>query len=297
MTWQGGRKEVRIKKAKTLVIGLGEIGYNNCEYMSLHGLNVDGYDINDKAVQHALNVGVIKKKATNFQGYDYYVICVSTHSPKKTSSPSFKSFFDVINKLSSEGSEGSLIIIESTITKGLSNKIKTMLNHRLHVAHAPHRFYANEKTIHGINQMRVLGGCEPCCTQEALHFYKDLLGIPMQTVDDIEIAELSKVVENAYRMVQIAFAEELKMFCDSNHIDFNVLRTAINSKWNINILEARDGINGHCLPKDSQMYITLVKDTVPFSIAYSAKIVDQLYKLKIANKLKKKNFITQKVIT
>ena len=282
-----------LNKPKTLVIGLGEIGFNNCEYMTLQGLNIDGYDINEKAVQHALNAGIIKKKAPNFKGYDYYVICVSTHNSQNMCQPSLEGLFDIINKLSIEGKEGSLVVIESTITKSVSNKVNRILKHRLHVAHAPHRFYANEKTIHGINQKRVLGGCEPCCTEEALRFYKDLLDIPMQVVNDVEIAEICKIIENTYRMIQIAFAEELKMFCDSEDINFNVLRTAINSKWNINILEARDGINGHCLPKDSQMYIELVKDIVPFSIAYSAKTVDELYKQQISNKPKKENLIMQ----
>jgi UDP-N-acetyl-D-mannosaminuronic acid dehydrogenase len=119
----------------------------------------------------------------------------------------------------------------------------------------------------------------------------------MQTVTNIEIAELSKVIENTYRMIEIAFAEELKMFCDSEGINFEVLREAVNSKWNINILEARDGIKGHCLPKDSQMYIRLVKDAVPLSIAYSAKTVDDLYKKHISERMEKVKLVMQEVTT
>ena len=280
---------------KTLVIGLGEIGYHNCEYMTQQGLIVDGYDINEEAVQNALNAGIIRKEAINFKDYDNYVISVSTHNPQNMGMPSLDGFFEVVQKLALEGKENALVVTESTITKGVSNRVYNLLKHRLHVAHAPHRFYAGEKDLHGIKQKRVLGGCEVCCTTKALHFYRDLLGIPMQAVTDIEIAELSKVIENTYRMIQIAFAEELKMFCDSENIDFEVLRDAVNSKWNINILEARDGIKGHCLPKDSQMYIRLVKDVVPLSIAYSAKSVDELYKQQISENVEKVNLLMQKV--
>ena len=278
---------------KTLVIGLGEIGYHNCEYMNQQGLTVDGYDINKQAVQNALNTGVIRKEATSFKDYDYYIISVSTHNPHDMGTPSLDGFFEVVQKLALEGKEGALVVTESTITRGVSNKVHNILKHRLHVAHAPHRFYAGEKDLHGINQKRVLGGCEMCCTSKALHFYRNMLGIPMQAVTDIEIAELSKVIENTYRMIQIAFAEELKMFCDSEDIDFDVLREAVNSKWNIEILEARDGIKGHCLPKDSEMYIRLVKGIVPLSIAYSAKTVDDLYKQYISEQLEK--VVMQKV--
>ncbi|UCC58540.1 MAG: potassium transporter TrkA [Candidatus Bathyarchaeum sp.] len=283
------------KIPKTLVIGLGQIGYNNCEYMTRHGLNVDGYDISDEAVQHALNTGVIKNEATSFKGYDYYIICVSTHNPQNMSFPSLEGFFDVIRRLADEGNEGSLVAIESTITKGTSRKANNILNHRLHVAHVPHRFYSEDKDLHGIKQTRVLGGCGTCCATEALYFYLDLLNIPIHVVEDIELAELSKIIENTYRMIQIAFAEELKMFCDIQALDFTQLRKAINSKWNVEILEARSGINGHCLPKDSQMYLRLTEQTIPFSIAYSAKAVDGQYKRHIRYNKEKANLIEQAI--
>jgi UDP-N-acetyl-D-mannosaminuronic acid dehydrogenase len=283
------------KIPKTLVIGLGQIGYNNCVYMTRHGLDVDGYDISDEAVQHALNTGVIQNEATSFKGYDYYIICVSTHNPQNMLFPSLEGFFDVIHRLAIEGKEGSLVAIESTITKGTSRKANDILNHRLHVAHVPHRFYSEEKDVHGISQNRVLGGCEACCITEALYYYLNLLNIPIHVVDDIELAELSKIIENTYRMIQIAFAEELKMFCDIQSIDFTELRKAINSKWNVKILEARDGINGHCLPKDSQMYLSLTEQAIPFSIAYSAKAVDRQYKRHIKPNKEKTNLIERTI--
>ncbi|HET7149141.1 MAG TPA: hypothetical protein VFI73_11650 [Candidatus Nitrosopolaris sp.] len=80
------------------------------------------------------------------------------------------------------------------------------------------------------------------------------LGIPMHQVTNIEIAELTKVVENAHRYLQIAFAEELYLYSQANNINFPELSDAPNTKRNVNILEPREGIGGHCLPKDQRCF-------------------------------------------
>jgi len=77
----------------------------------------------------------------------------------------------------------------------------------------------------------------------------------MHPVTEIETAEITKVVENAHRYLQIAFAEELYLYCQANNINFPELRDALNTKWNVNILEPREGIGGHCLPKDTKMFL------------------------------------------
>jgi UDP-N-acetyl-D-mannosaminuronic acid dehydrogenase len=267
---------------KVLVIGLGQIGYSNAEYMTMKGLTVDGYDINEKAVQRALEDQVIRKKASSFAGYDYYIICISTHRPDDMFLPQLDGLYDIAKRLSYEGRSGALVGIDSTVTRGTSKKVEEILGHRLHVAHVPHRFYVHEKVEHGVRQTRVAGGCGPCCTEKARQFYGDMLGIPLHVVDQIEVAELCKIVENSYRFVEIAFAEELRMFCDRSGMDFAELRKAVNTKWNIQILEAREGIGGHCLPKDSQMLLNLSKGLLESSIIDAAKKVDAEYRSHIA---------------
>ena len=75
------------------------------------------------------------------------------------------------------------------------------------------------------------------------------LGIPMHPVSSVEIAETTKVVENAHRYLQIAFAEDLYLYCQANSINFPELRDALDTKWNVNILEPREGIGGHSCQK------------------------------------------------
>ena len=274
-----------MENPKILIIGLGQIGYHNAEYMTGLGLRIEGYDLKKSAVKRAIETGVIQKEAKTFRGYDYYVVCVSTHDPANMSQPSFDGLLEIAERLEKEGEGGKLVSIESTISKGISRKVNVILNHRLHVAHVPHRFYSEEKKEHGVRQLRVLGGCKPCCTHEALGFYAGILHIPVHSVRSVELAELSKIVENAHRFLEVAFAEELKMFCDVEDLDFEELRVAVNSKWNTRILEARDGIGGHCLPKDTKILVDLQKSSLPFSTLTAAIQSDSSYKRRINGKL------------
>jgi len=263
---------------KILIIGLGQIGYSNAEYMNSLGLHVDGFDINEQAISRALKNGVIQNKATSFRNYDYYIICISTHRPEDMFVPYLDGLMDIALRLSHEGKSGALVGIDSTITRGTSQEILKILGHRLHVVHVPHRFFIHEKEEHGVRQTRVLGGCSSCCTTEAINFYGNSLGIPLHIVSSADIAELTKVVENSYRYMEIAFSEELRMVCDDSKIDFNELRNAINTKWNIQILEAREGIGGHCLPKDSQMFLDLSRNMHVTSMIRTAKMIDEQYR-------------------
>ncbi len=263
---------------KILIIGLGQIGHSNAEYMTSLGLNVDGFDISKDAVARALRDKVIQKAATDFHGYDYYVICISTHRPEDMFAPYLDGLIDIANRLSHEGKTGALVGIDSTVTRGTTQEVKKILGHRLHVVHVPHRFFVHEKSEHGVRQIRVIGGCEPCCLREGRNFYGDLLKIPLHQVSSPDIAEMTKVVENSYRYLEIAFAEELKMVCDNTSIDFEELRKSINTKWNIKVLDARDGIGGHCLPKDSQMFLDFSRNSVVTSMIRAAKMVDSQYR-------------------
>ena len=214
-----------------------------------------------------------------------------------------------------------------TIPKGTSKKVFEMLNHRLHVAHAPHRWYALEEKEHGVNQLRVVGGVCDCCLRAAMQFYdgavistieeqreastpksvsieaKEImtsgngngnghglnnftnitstkntsLGIPMHPVPEIEIAELTKIVENAHRYLQIAFAEDLYLYCQANNINFADLRDSLNTKWNVNVLEPREGIGGHCLPKDTKMFLNSSR-SIKSRILEAAIEVDSEYR-------------------
>src|ERR671910_78343 len=283
---------------KVVIIGLGQLGRPVAKYVKEHGFDTYGYDINQKTMQSAeTNYGI--KQATNFSDFDVLIICVSTHRPDDMFTPQVDGLMSVVEKISREAKTGALISIESTIPKGTSKKVFEKVDHRLHVVHTPHRWYALEEEIHGVNQLRIVGGVSNCCLQHGLNFYDGRevitppqqqlkqqqktkegiksLSIPMHPVSSVEVAELTKIVENAHRYLQIAFAEELYLYCKSNSISFSELRESLNTKWNVEVLEPRDGIGGHCLPKDTKMFINS-SNTIKSKILQAAMEIDEDYK-------------------
>lgn len=320
---------LKIKVKKVLVIGLGQLGLPVAKYILSKGFDVSGYDIsNETMIQAKKNIGI--KTTTSFKNFDIYIVCISTHNPTDIYSPQIEGIFSVINKISSEAKDGALVSIESTIPQGTSKKIFELLEHRLHVVHAPHRWYSVDEHNYGVNQLRVIGGVNPCCLKLGLDFYNGnsecksskisndgnlllnynrqenskvfadnsqlnliddssdsldtvidskndkSLAIPMHAVSSVEIAELTKIIENSHRYLQIAFAEELYLYCQANNILFSDLRDALNTKWNVEILEPREGIGGHCLPKDTKMFLN--SSNMKSKILQSAIEVDSLYR-------------------
>ena len=343
----------KIQFNKVLIIGLGQLGLPVAKYVKEKGFDdVYGYDISPKAIDRAEKTAGIKK-ATDFSDFDVYIVCVSTHKPEDMFSPYIEGLLSVVDRISKEAKRnGALVSIESTIPRGTSNKVLEILGHRLHVAHAPHRWYALEEKEHGVNQLRVVGGVYDCCLEAAMQFYnggenssssnssnsssngsfvvssvennnnnnnsilagagntntthhhhnnnndddneennnttnnntitrtittRRSLGIPMHPVSKIEIAEMTKIIENAHRYLQIAFAEDLYLYCQANNVNFSELRDALNTKWNVNILEPREGIGGHCLPKDTRMFLQSSK-SIKSKILTAAIEVDQDYR-------------------
>jgi UDP-N-acetyl-D-mannosaminuronic acid dehydrogenase len=340
---------------KVLIIGLGQLGLPVAKYVKEKGFDVYGYDISQKAIQRAEKIAAIKK-ADNFSEFDVYIICISTHRPDDMFTPQIDGLLSIVQeKIAKEAKNGSLVSIESTIPRGTSKKVFEMLNHRLHVAHIPHRWYALEEKEHGVNQLRVVGGVCDCCLNAAVQFYGQInvsnninnnndsnnkinidngngnsngnangknsilmgdtgieikhstmddaiatsssssssttgkknndfnytpnLEIPLHPVSDVEIAEITKIAENAHRYLQIAFAEDIYLYCQSNSINFPELREALNTKWNVEILEPRDGIGGHCLPKDTKMFLQSSKSVATRSRILKASMeVDEEYK-------------------
>ena len=87
-------------------------------------------------------------------------------------SPQINGILSIADKISREAKkDGVLVSIESTIPKGTSRKLSKVINHRLHVVHAPHRWYALEEKEHGVNQLRVIGGISKCCLRAGMQFY------------------------------------------------------------------------------------------------------------------------------
>jgi nucleotide sugar dehydrogenase len=261
---------------KVCVLGLGEVGLPTARSVTDRGLEVWGYDIDHTAIKRAKEKGILRATSDwrEIPAMQVYIICVST--TLKSDTPDLSPVFDVCKKISQKSHSPSLVSIESTIMPGTSKKIyENIFGKNINLVHVPHRYWAEDQARHGVKQPRVVGAVNPESLNSGLKFYRDILEIPLHIVSSIEIAETSKIAENAYRYVQIAFAEELKMICEEIGLNFNEVRNACNTKWNIEILEARDGIGGHCLPKDIKHLASL---TIYNTVLKNAIIVDKKYR-------------------
>jgi len=275
---------------KVCVLGLGEVGLPTGEYMVRKGIEVLGYDIKQEAVERAKTQGI--KASTHWEELpvsDVYIICV--YAGLKNNSPDFSSIFEVCEKIKAKNlhlpsSKVCLISVESTVIPGLCRKLyEEIFQRRVNLVHVPHRYWAGDPIKHGVKQPRVIGAINNKSLKEGLNFYNGILGVPLHKVSSIEIAEMSKIAENAYRYVQIAFAEELKIVCDELGMNFKEVREACNTKWNIEIPEARDGIGGHCIPKDAKYFSSLTKRA---KLIDSAMLVDEIYRKWIREKVGKR---------
>jgi UDP-N-acetyl-D-mannosaminuronic acid dehydrogenase len=269
---------------KICVIGLGEIGFATAKYVLDKELDVWGYDISSAAVERAKKAGIVRTTQVwdAIPSVDVYLICVYTGL--KGEVPDLSAIFDVCEKVKDKTglSAKPLVSVESTIVPGLCKRVfRDIFEGRVRLVHVPHRYWAEEPVEHGVKQSRVIGGVDAESLKAGLEFYRDGLGIPIHEVSSVEVAEMSKIAENAYRYVQIAFAEELKMICEESGLSFDEVRKACNTKWNIEILEARDGIGGHCIPKDIQYLVSLTSFN---TLMKSALVVDEQYRTWLKHK-------------
>lgn len=278
---------------KVCVIGLGTVGLPTAQYCLDRGLKVYGYDIDPNAVNKAKTFGIFANTRWNeIPSVDAYIICVSTIL--RGESPDLLPIFDVCEKIANKDHSSPLVSIESTIIPGTSRKIyNEIFKRNVKLVHVPHRYWAGDSVKHGVKQLRVIGAICDESLEAGLKFYQDVLKIPLHIVKSIEVAEMSKITENACRYVQIAFAEELKMICGELGLDFEEVRKACNTKWNIEILEARGGIDGHCLPKDVRYLMSLSDANVLLASAVRA---DEEYRKWLARQVKRKKRTKPKIL-
>ncbi len=269
---------------KVCVIGLGQIGFPVAQYIQAKGFDVYGYDINPATVERAVREGKFKASSTWSQVPKAEVYIISVTTGQINEQPDLSAVFEVSKKIAEKSEPQTLVAIESTILPGTSKKIfGEIFKGKVKLVHAPHRFWADQADKYGVNQVRVIGAINAESLKDGLKFYKDQLGIPMHTVSTIEVAEMCKIVENSHRYLQIAFAEDLKMMCSRIGMNFDELRAAMNTKWNVDLPEARDGIGRHCLPKDIR-YVTSLTPSILLSSAMEA---DKQYREWLAKQAKK----------
>ena len=239
---------------KVTIIGKGQIGTEIEKKMKEKGIDeIYTVDINSDTKPDFPTVKAFNK--SNMA--KVYIICVLTA----------KQLVDVVSDI--DLANKPLISIETACDPDAYKEVKQIVKDKANVIVFQERWNPNDDFHSIYNQPRVMGGDY----KEGRKFYtRYMMYENIIVTDKPELATLCKVVENAYRFVEIAVAEELKMLTGNQ---FEELRRLINTKWNINIAEARDGVGGHCLPKD----IKIVDEYFPFNFLFTtAIVVDKRYK-------------------
>lgn len=247
---------------KICVIGLGQIGLPTYLEIKKEYKDIYGVDTNKQLItrlkKQKLSVGAKIKKS------GVYVITVYTSAQTK----------DVMKSI--DYSNKPLVLIESTVDPGDINWFKNFQKiNDFNLAICPHRFNPGDKAHHIFNLSRVLGTFDEKSLIKALKFYSQFMPKKLLHTTGFETAALSKIFENTYRFIEIAVAEDWKMECDRLGINFDKLRFAMNTKWNIFVKQAREGIYRHCLPKDSDIAKNYFMQS---KLIKTAKQVDNKYK-------------------
>ena len=264
------------KMTRVFIIGLGEIGFNTAMYYIDNGCTVFGWDLDKKARKNAREHGIYVSEDINdfdFNMFEVYCICVSTNA-----------VYAVINELVSnhellEREVNPLLIVESTVIPGTCRLIlEDLLKNKMGIAHVPQRYWAEDPHSRGVRRKRIVAANDEETLFKAIKFLKSVNMTVFPTYG-LEVAELCKVAENAYRYVMIAYAEELYGVCKGLDIDFWAVKEAIETHQTIGyMLEPREGIGGHCLPMAANIMETISGFN---NIIVGAQIADEKYRAEL----------------
>jgi UDP-N-acetyl-D-mannosaminuronic acid dehydrogenase len=262
-----------MSKEKVCIVGLGYIGLPTSILMAINGLEVFGMDVNKSVVEQTnraqlsinepglqdLLTEAIDSKLlsahSEVQAADTYLIVVPTPF-KNNNEPDISYVENAAESLTPLLKEHDLVIIESTCPKGTTEKIadniygvRPELKGKLNIAYCPERVLPGNIIHELVHNDRVIGGIDDKSTARAIAFYKQFVKGALYPTN-ARTAEMTKLVENAYRDVQIAFANELSIICDKADINVWELISLASKHPRVNILNPGCGVGGHCIAVD-----------------------------------------------
>ncbi len=262
---------------KIIVMGLGYIGLPTASMLATKGHQVLGVDVNAQAVdtinsgrihivepdldilvRSAVNSGNLKASLTPEEG-DTFILAVPTPFKEVDGNPKAPdlAYIEAATRaIAPYLREDNLVILESTSPVGTTERVHEIivamrpeLAGKIHTAHCPERVLPGQILRELVDNDRIIGGTTKAAVAKAKALYKTFCnGAILET--DSRTAEMSKLVENSFRDVNIAFANELSVICD--HLGINVWETIAlaNRHPRVNILQPGPGVGGHCIAVD-----------------------------------------------
>ena len=268
-------------KPEVCVVGLGYIGLPTAAIIARAGCKVLGVDVSQKVVD-TINRGEIHIEEVDLDGLvqgvvsrgllsaateagpaDVFVIAVPTPFGENHE-PDISYVLSAGKAIAPVLKQGDVVILESTSPVGTTEQLRDMIAEErpdlkcpgrtgqtpdISIAYCPERVLPGKILEELTNNDRSIGGISPRCARKALAFYKFFVRGECVTTDS-RSAEMTKLVENAYRDVNIAFANELSIISDRMNLDvWEVIRLA-NRHPRVNILQPGPGVGGHCIAVD-----------------------------------------------
>jgi UDP-N-acetyl-D-mannosaminuronic acid dehydrogenase len=268
--------------SKVSIIGLGYIGLPTAAMFASSGREVIGIDISPRVVDavnagetHIEEVGLGElvaecvangrlRAVTAPEPADAFVIAVPTPVDHDTHAPDMSYVEKAGRSIAPMLRAGNLVILESTSPVGSTSSLARLLaalrpdlkfpvdgesNPDVHLAYCPERIIPGKMLYELVQNDRIVGGMSPRCAELAAELYGSFVKGSCLHSDD-RTAELCKLTENAFRDVNIAFANELSMICSDIGLDaWKVIQLA-NHHPRVNILSPGPGVGGHCIAVD-----------------------------------------------
>ena len=256
------------------VIGLGYIGLPTALMMASHGIEVIGTDYNkeliatlnaghttfkeeglDELFQEALNSGI--KFTTDYQVTDTYIVSVPTPYDKFSKKVDSCYVIAAVKEILKVAPKGATIVIESTVSPGTIEKfvrpvienVGFVIGEDINLVHAPERIIPGNMLYELLHNNRTIGADNKTIGEKIKSYYASFCQGEI-VVTDIKTAEMTKVVENTFRAVNIAFANELAKICRHDNMDVYEIIKICNMHPRVNILQPGPGVGGHCISVD-----------------------------------------------
>lgn len=270
---------------KVCVVGMGYIGLPTAAMLASRGYEVVGCDVNERAVTAINNgrahfqepdlqmllaasvqTGRLRAQTTPSEA-DHFILAVPTPftTNKKPDMTYVEAATDAIAPFLAPGNT---VILESTSPVGTTERMAARLQEarpdlvfpsymesgdtseaNIRIAHCPERVMPGQMVRELVSNDRIIGGMTEECAQSALTLYESFVSAQLFTTD-CRTAELVKLVENSFRDVNIAFANELSLICEHLNVDVWRAIELANKHPRVNILQPGAGVGGHCIAVD-----------------------------------------------
>jgi UDP-N-acetyl-D-mannosaminuronic acid dehydrogenase len=262
-----------MEKPSVVMVGLGYIGLPTAALIASRGLHVTGVDVREQVVEtinkgqihivepdldglvhHVVKEGTLEATTTPVEA-DVYLIAVPTPF-KNNFVPDLTYVGSAVRSIIPTLRRGALVILESTSPVGTTRKMENLiykerpeLKDHIFMAYCPERVLPGN-IIHELKHNdRAIGGINDASTEKAIAFYKNFVVGELHPTN-AKTAEMVKLVENASRDNQIAFANELSVICDKAEINVWDMIALANKHPRVNILNPGTGVGGHCIAVD-----------------------------------------------